>query len=405
VLLSLELLIVGRQHEMVEALAQQLAEQPMLTLTPYVAASDSLPDEALQPMPDAVLFCVDPDWRQGVWDLIESIPTPRPPLFIVTQANDMELLRTAMRVGVRDVFQLPIHVEETAATVSRIVREDRSRRGANGSRLISFMNTKGGSGASLIAANVALAMTLRNKGNPRLLLVDFDFQFGGLPTYLNQVAHDGLIRALEFVDSLDEVALRAYVQRHPSGLHLLAAAMDEIIIPEDVSAARVEAMLEALDGIYNNVLVDLPHRIDASIAAILERSDVVALVTQQTIAHLHELKRLVFLLNKRLNIDSERLLVVVNRFDRRAELTLNDFREVFPAIAIQTLPNDYIRASESINLGVPICETAAQSPLGKGLLGLASVITSASLASREAPEPQQKKKRGLFGLGKRTEAS
>jgi pilus assembly protein CpaE len=403
-LLSLELLIVGRQSEMVEALLQQLAEQPMLTLTPYVAAGDNLPDEALQPMPDAVVFCVDQEWRQGVWNLIECIPTPRPPLFIVAQTNDMELLRTAMRVGVRDVFQLPIDVEETVATVSRIVREDRARRGATGSRLISFMNTKGGSGASLIAANVALAMSLRTKGKPRRLLMDFDFQFGGLPTYLNLVAHDGLIRALEFVDSLDEIALRAYVQRHPSGLHLLAAAMDEIIVPEDVSASRVETMLETLDSIYNSVLVDLPHRIDASIAAILQRSDVVTLVTQQTIAHLHEVKRLVFLLNKRLNIDNERLLVVVNRFDRRAELGLSDFREVFPEIAIQTLPNDYVRASESINLGVPICEAAAQSPLGKGLTNLASLITSASLESSDAPQPQQKK-RGLLGLGRRAKAS
>jgi pilus assembly protein CpaE len=398
-LLSLEILIVGNQHETVEALALRLSEQPMLTLTPYVAANDRLPDEALMPMPDAIVFCVDASWNRGVWELIERIPSPRPPLFIVTAEHDLDLLRTAMRVGVRDVFKHPVEVEEFAVAVSRIVREDRARRGAAGSRLISFMNTKGGSGASLIAANVALAMVLRAKGDPRLLLIDFDFQFGGLPTYLNLVVRDGFIKALEFVDSLDEVSLRAYVQRHPSGVHLLAAAMDEIIVPEDVTASRVEALLEAIDGVYDDILVDLPHRIDGTIATVLERSDIVALVTQQTIAHLHETKRLVFLLHKRLGIDTERLLLVVNRFDRRAEVGLKEFGEVFPTIALQTLPNDYLRASESVNLGVPVCENAAKSPLGIGLMDLAAVLDGSSQASGyQQDEEQAPQKTGLFGF-------
>ncbi|MEA3640843.1 MAG: AAA family ATPase [Lamprobacter sp.] len=399
-LVSLELLIVGRSREMVEELTQQLDEpQQILTLTPYVAPSNNLPDEALYPLPDAILCCVNTDWREGVWELIEAIPNPRPPLFIITPNNDMDFLRMAMRLGVRDVFTLPLQAEETANAIARLVREERARRGAAGSRLISFMNTKGGSGASLIAANVAIAMALRARGDPRLLLMDFDFQFGGLPTYLDLKVRDGLIKALQFVEALDEVALRAYIQRHDTQVHLLAAAMDEIIIPEDVSPARVEAMLEAINGIYSNILVDLPHRIDAAIAAILQRSDVIALATQQTIAHLHETKRLIFLLHKRLNIDSERLLLVINRYDRRAELGLKEFRDVFPTLAIQTLPNDYVRASESINLGEPVCEKAPKSPLGIGLMKLAEVLTSKTLISDEEPiEPQQ---RGWLSLLKR----
>lgn len=402
-LVSLELLIVGRSSEMVEQLTQQLAEpQQMLTLTPYVAPSNSLPDEALYPLPDAILCCVNADWREGVWELIETIPNPRPPLFIITPNNDMDFLRMAMRMGVRDVFTLPLQAEETANAISRIVREERARRGAAGSRLISFMNTKGGSGASLIAANVAIAMALRARADPRLLLMDFDFQFGGLPTYLNLKVRDGLIKALQFVEALDEVALRAYIQRHESQVHLLAAAMDEIIIPEDVSPSRVEAMFETINGIYSNILVDLPHRIDAAIAAILQRSDVIALATQQTIAHLHETKRLIFLLHKRLNIDSERLLLIINRYDRRAELVFNDFRDVFPTLAIQTLPNDYVRASESINLGEPVCEKAPKSPLGTGLMNLAEVLTSRALSSGEEPHEQQQ--RGWLSFLKRQPA-
>ena len=395
---NLELLLVGRLREWVEQVAEALDGQQMLSLVPYVIPEgELLLPEYMRPVPDALVFCVDEGWRQGVWDVIARIPTPRPPLFMISPSNDIELLRTAMRLGVRDVFTLPVNVDDFVLAVSRIVQEDRSRRGTPGSRLISFMNTKGGSGASLIAANVSLAMASQAGVDRRLLLVDFDFQFGGLPTYLNLVARDGLIKAMEFVDTLDESALQGYVQRHASGLHLLAAAMDEIIVPEDVSAARTEKLLAAINEAYDEILVDLPHRIDASVAVLLERSDVVALVTQQTVAHLHDTKRLFFLLRDRLGISLERILLLVNRYDKKAEVRLDDFGDVFPDVRIQTIPGDYVRASESINLGIPICESAPRSPLGRSLTELATGFDPSAVDSTSVPA----KKSGMLGWLKR----
>jgi pilus assembly protein CpaE len=392
---SLELLIVGLSRESISGVVEALDGQQMMRLVPYIISEGQLVlPEYMRPAPDALLFCIDPGNEQAIWDTVERIPTPRPPLFVVSAGNDMELLRTAMRLGVRDVFSLPLNVDDFAFAVSRVVREDRERRGETGSRLISFMNTKGGSGASLIAANVALAMATQSRFGRRLLLLDFDFQFGGLPTYLNLIARDGLIKAMEFVDTLDEAALQGYVQRHESGLHLLAAAMDEIIVPEDISAERTEKLLAVIDGPYEDILVDLPHRIDASTAAILEHSDIIALAAQQTVAHLHDTKRLIFLLRDRLGIAVERILLIVNRYDKKAEVRLEDFVEVFPGIGIRTVPGDYLRASESINLGIPICESAPRSPLGRSLTGLAE---SFDQPDKLAAVPDVAERSGLFG--------
>lgn len=382
---SVELLIVGDSRETITPIVESLEGQQMLSPLPYVVPrGEVMLPQYMDPAPDAIVFYVDEDWRDPVWELIEQMPRPRPPLFVMTPDNDMELLRTAMRLGVRDVFTMPVDVDDFVSAVTHIVREDRIRRGEEASRLISLMNTKGGSGASLIAANVALAMANQATDKRRLLLVDFDFQFGGLPTYLNLVARDGLIKAMEFVESLDLSSLQAYVQRHDSGLDLLAAAMEEIIVPEDVTAERTGKLLEAVNGAYDDILVDLPHRIDASIAVILQRSDVIALVAQQTVAHLHDTKRLIFLLRERLGIAGERVLLVINRYDRKAEVSLDDFRDVFPDIQLWTLPGDYVLASESINLGVPICDSAPRSQLGRSLIELA----------RYLEDPQQKPEAG-----------
>ena len=398
---SLNLLVIGRSHETIDPVSAALAQRQGLEVIPLqLNAGQMLLPEYMRPAPDALLFTVDERWHPEVWKTIEQIPVPHPPIFIVTYVNDMEILRLAMRYGVRDVFPMPLQAEECFNAITKVVHEERKRRGEAGSRLISFMNTKGGSGASLIAANVALAMAQEARFSRPILLVDFDFQFGGLPTYLNLIARDGLIKAMEFVANLDATALQAYVIRHPSGLHLLAAAMDEIIIPEDISSERTESLLSALNGAYADILFDLPHRIDPAIATILSHSDVIALPAQQTVAHLHDTKRLLYLLRDRLGISMDRILLLINRYDAKSEVRLEDFTDVFPKVTIQTLPSDYVRASESINLGIPICESAANSPLGKALLKLAKELdqgqTSGNLQSIPIA-PQPPKKGGLFG--------
>lgn len=410
--LSLQLVVAGRSPDMIQAVIDALEGQALLTLVPHLLKADQmLLPEYLRPVPDAIIFVMDDNWRQGVWDLIEKMPTPRPPLFVVSQSNDMECLRIAMRVGVRDVFPMPLQVEDTIATLSRVVQEERKRRGNQGSHLISFMNTKGGSGASLIASNVAMAMATEANYRQRLLLVDFDFQFGGLPTYLNLVARDGLIKAMEFVQTLDQAALQAYVQRHDNGLHLLAAAMDEIIVPDDISAERTELLLKVINQAYDNILIDLPHRIDPAIATILEHSDVIALITQQTVAHLHDTKRLMFLLRDRLGIAMDRIVLLLNRYDKKADVRFEDFQDVFVKVPIQTIPSDYLRASESLNLGIPICESAAESPIGKALLKLGKTLSKGeSHTATSGPAPlntsptstaKPEKKAGIMGWLKR----
>ena len=403
---ALNLLVIGRAHHAIAPVTETLANRQGLEVVPFILNPGQLVlPEYMRPPPDALIFAVDETWHREVWETIERVPEPRPPMFIISYVNDMEMLRLAMRYGVRDVFPMPLQVDEFISATSKVVQEDRKRQGKAGSRLIAFMNTKGGSGSSLIAANVALAMAQEARFSRPILLVDFDFQFGGLPTYLNLIARDGLIKAMEFVANLDATALQAYVIRHNSGLHLLAAAMDEIIIPEDITADRIERLLAALNGAYADIIFDLPHRIDPAIATILGHADTIALATQQTVAHLHDTKRLLYLLRDRLGIAQDRILLLINRHDPKSEVRIEDFSDVFPQIPIVTLPSDYVRASESVNLGIPICENAANSPLGKALLKLAKDLavdqasgpSGAARAAAKTDQTPPAKKAGLFG--------
>jgi pilus assembly protein CpaE len=387
-----DLMLIGRSRDAISGILGLLEEQRLLSLRTHIfgnGQSEIWRDDKEHPVPDALALCVEEDWRHCLPGLLEELPAKRPPFLVLCPTNDIELMRTAMRAGARDVVSPPYDVEDLTARLVELAREGQVDRNKNLSRLTAFINAKGGSGASFLAANVASALASQHM--QKTILLDFDLQFGSLPIYLNMSAGNGLIKALEFIDSLDTAALPGYVKVHGNGLHLLSAAMSNLILPDDIAEERITRLLDVLDSAYQEIIIDLPRRIDRPNAAILERLDQVVVVTQQSVTHLQDTKRLLSILNDHLGITSDRVLIVLNRFSKKAEVRLEDFANAFPGVATETVPSDYALVSESINLGVPVVDGSKRTSLAKAVLGL-----SKRILPREHEE--EKQAAGLLGL-------
>lgn len=376
----LSILVIGHSKEILSPVVEQLRGHQGLELATRVIANGqglTLGDEA---QPDALVLAVGSDWRDALPVLVGGLPAARPPFVVVGPDSDVDFLKAAMRGGARDAVTVHFNAEEFVSALARMADEERRRTGTPTSRIVAFMNSKGGSGATFIAANVAAAISTMRLG--RTLVVDMDFQFGSLPTYVDLPATNGLIKALEFAGTLDESSLQGYVQNYKTGLQVLAAAMDDIILPEDVSEGRVKQLMAAVDGIYRHIIVDLPRRIDGSTAAVLAQADEIVVVTQQTLSHLHDTKRLMYLIQSQLGIAPDRLRLVINRYDKRSDIRLEDFSTVLVGIPVETLPGDFQRVAQSINVGEPLALGSPRSPLGRELIDLATSVTSGSGASQ-----------------------
>ena len=107
----------------------------------------------------------------------------------------------AMRAGARDVVSPPYDAEDLTARLIELSQETHAGKTRASARLVAFLNAKGGSGSSFLAANVAAALAAKAAG--RTMLVDLDVQFASLPSYLNLPPGNGLIKALESAESLD----------------------------------------------------------------------------------------------------------------------------------------------------------------------------------------------------------
>jgi pilus assembly protein CpaE len=382
----LKILLAGRYGESFSQVERLLAEHRQMQVTLSPITPDSAPSlSAPQDNHDAIVLVVDQDWRE-VFKLCFKDENPAlKPLLVVGPSGDMELLRLTMRLGGRDFFPAPPGDKDLIATLDRLGKEAHERHGSLSSRVTTFINAKGGSGASFCAANYA--HILAGKRNRRTILLDFELQFGSLSTYFNLQSRNGLIRALELVETLDVSALPGYTQQHPSGLYLLAAATEGLVLPEDIHEDRVAKLFRVLDEAFEELVVDMPRRIDRASAAVLDRSDLIMVVVQQTVAHLQEAKRLTGLLTGELGLLADRLILIVNRYDRRGEVTLRDFQEAMPGLRIETLPNDYRNVSQSINLGIPLLEHQPRAPLGKAIAALVDTLSAKPEQQVRKPKP------------------
>lgn len=370
---QMEILLAGNSREGLSALENLLGTRREIRVTTKVLAdgrSDPLRD--VSPMPDALVLMVSANWRAELTALAERPVSSRIPLLVIGEQDNADLIRVAMRAGARDFLSMPVDDAEIGQFVSQLQRDQRSESSHKTARLTAVINAKGGSGASMVAAN--LGHILAESAEKRTVLLDMDMQFGALPLYFNMTPRNGLVRALELVDSLDLMALEGYVLNHQSGLDLMAATSEDKVTIADVPEDRVEMLLNLLGEAYDDIVVDLPRWVSGATAMTLEHADHVLVIMEQGIAHLRDAQRLVSILRTELNVLNSQVTLVVNRFSKSSPVSLRDISNALPEIRIVTLPNDYKRVSQSINIGSPLLESVPGAPITRELVKMASSL-------------------------------
>jgi pilus assembly protein CpaE len=226
------------------------------------------------------------------------------------------------------------------------------RRASNGDtgKLLAVMNAKGGSGATLVACNLAQQLSQ----HASVLLIDLDLQFGSVAHYLDVRPTHSHVDVLQQVGEMDNVALRGFCTHYSPNLHVLGGKDSELCLPQDVHAEQLESLLYLARSTYDWVVVDLPRQIDHLTGTALETADKVMVVVQQSVSHLKDADRLLRILRDEMGIQANRLQVLVNRYSKSSAVSLKDIEEALHCSELLHLPNDFNVVSESQNAGVPL---------------------------------------------------
>ena len=318
--------------------------------TRLVSNGHTDPLYALEQMPDFLLLRVSHLWREELAALLLHPLKERPPLLVCGLLDEREGMRMAMQAGARDFLPEPVAAEELQAALERMQLEQHADQGGRG-KLVAVMNAKGGSGASMLACNLAHQLSVQGG---RTLLLDLDLQFGSLAHSLDVLPTHSHTDVLQQIDTLDSVALRGFCSHFSPSLHVLGGRTDELCLSQEIRLEQLDSLLKLARSTYDWVVVDLPRHIDHLTGITLEQSDRVYVVLQQSLSHLQDANRLVRILRDDLGVQSNRLQVVLNRYDKNSPFKPKDISDALRCPTLQKLPNDYAVVSESQNTGVPL---------------------------------------------------
>ena len=348
---GMRLLISGRDGTALNHLRVLSQGIPNLQVsTRLVSNGHTDPLYGLEQMPDFLLLRVSHLWREELAALLLHPVKERPPLLVCGPLDEREGMRLAMQAGARDFLPEPVAAEDLQSALNRMQMELHADQGAAG-KLISVMNAKGGSGASMLACNLAHQLSVLGG---RTLLLDLDLQFGSLAHSLDVLPTHSHTDVLQQIDSLDSVALRGFCSHFSPTLHVLGGRTDELCLSQEIRLEQLDSLLRLARNTYDWVVVDLPRHIDHLTGITLEQSDRVYIVLQQSLSHLQDANRLVRILRDDLGVQSSRLHVVINRFDKTSPFKPKDISDALRCNDLQKLPNDYAVVSESQNTGVPL---------------------------------------------------
>jgi pilus assembly protein CpaE len=383
---NFNILLVSRSREMLDQLEAALRGRAGLVLQRELVVNGHVdPLHGTKSAPDALVLHLSSNWRAELAALVERPAEHRPALVVLGPVTDMNVMRLAMQAGARDFLPVPFVRDDLLEALSRIERDRQSAVQAGQAEVTAVVNSKGGSGATLLACNVAHLLAALSQR--RVALVDLDVQFGTLPLYLDLYPQRGLVQALANLDELDATALDGYMTRHASGVGVLGHSGEESLQLGEVAGRDIERLLDLLCRNYDNVVIDLPRRIDPSSVAVFERASHVVVVVQQSITTLRDATRLLRILRRDVAVPRERICVVVNRYDKNAAVTLEDIDKTLNCGDLHTVPNDFRTVSDCVNTGTPLYDYAKGAGVTRAMIALEARLTGA----------QPDERRGLLG--------
>jgi pilus assembly protein CpaE len=279
---------------------------------------------------------------------------PRASLVGVGPELESSRLLDAMRAGLVEYVPRPAEPRNIRDALGRVMRKrgwDGSLEGHRNGELLAFFSPKGGSGSTSVVTNVGIE--LHRLTGRKTLLVDLDLELGEIASLLGVRPRFHFVDLIRNFHRMDADLLASYIESHESGLQVLSAPF-EPEIGEEVSGEQIARILGFLRNHYDYVLVDTSKSLAPPALAALQAANPIFLVTNLDVPSLRNLKRCLPILDKVTAGDAGRLRLVVNRFNTKSLVGLQDLEETLGIEVYWTLTNDYQTVIHSISTGRPL---------------------------------------------------
>ncbi|RIZ57065.1 AAA family ATPase [Vibrio sp. PID23_8] len=316
--------------------------------------------------PDVIYIEAGDGWAQKIAHIYsseESLQRNQTALVVFGDENDTSSLKLALKLGASDYFSREVGFSELFPILQDIAEEKVSTKTIGALSL--FINTKGGSGATTVALNTAIALSEYSQG--KVLLIDLDMQFSDAADYLNSKPKYSINDVVDSINDLDEMSLEGLVYQHASGVNYLCFNQDNIKDNYE-RATEVNALIPLLRQYYQHIIVDMSHGVEHVFQHLVAPATSVYLVMQQNVTSIKHAANYVKSLQFDYGLSSNQIKLIINRFEKKAPISIKDIEETFPKQARFLVPNNFAIAIECANLGKPIVQAKKKSAIKSSLI-------------------------------------
>jgi pilus assembly protein CpaE len=324
-------------------------------------ASPSLPlhpddlDRLRASAPHLVVLDMDQDPERAIW-AAGTIASNSPGTAVVGVGPQLDAgrLLDAMRAGVVEYVPRPAGPADLRDALVRVLRRRGwadALEGHRNGKIYAFFSPKGGSGSTSVVTNVGIE--LHRLTGRKTLLVDLDLELGEISSLLGVRPRFHFVDLVRNFHRMDADLLASYIESHDSGVHVLSAPF-EPDSGEVVGGDQITRILGFLRKHYDYVLVDTSKSLAPPALAALEAADQIFLVTNMDVPSLRNLKRCLPILDRVTAGDAGRLRLVVNRYNPKSLVRLQDLEETLGLDVYHTLTNDYESVIHAISTSQPL---------------------------------------------------
>ncbi|SIN80059.1 AAA family ATPase [Vannielia litorea] len=275
----------------------------------------------------------------------------------------------------------PVQLAPQAATPTLTATGDRD------GVVLAVHGMAGGTGATTFAVNLAYELaTQEKKDNPRVCLIDLDFQFGSTATFLDLDRKEAVYEILSDTASMDSSAFMAALQSYNDKIHVLTAPAEmlplDIATPDDISA-----VLEVARANFDFVVIDMPTTVCAWTETVLDAAQVYFAPIELDMRSAQNVMRMIRALKSE-DLPYEKLRFALNRSPKFTDLSgkarVKRMAEGLDIDIELMLANGAKQVSDSADHGQPLAEFAPKNPLRRDIQKLAQSLLELVKSAEEA---------------------
>src|SRR5687767_4978057 len=338
--------------------------------------------------PDIALYDVGADGSSVVSTLHQILELSPRCQVILTAPKDAKIdLLKAVQAGARGLLNKPFSPDDLMNSITEVFQTEllRTRRieeqatakitQGRAGEVITVFSPKGGTGCTVVATHLAIALAGIEKS--KVALLDFDLQFGDVAVHLNLTSNHTIHELMRSIDDLDGAMLNDVMVLHSgSGVRVLLPPLTFEQVDE-IDTDGLLAVVKALRKHYDYVVIDIWHSLEDATLSLIDLSDVLLVVTTPEVPALRSTRRFLDFIRERPDRRSK-AQIVINRYPSKSAIPSNEIERSLGVKPLGTIPSDGRLITTAINEGVTFL--GKNSAVATSIKQLAAAIAKPRLA-------------------------